>query len=391
MKQTGAPILNAKVQVTVSATEHRSDSMVTSPHEARHLRLDFQDWLVRFGSMTSEPMSVPDWFSWAVSFGYRLGPQLSGLNSRTTLVITTPCDSAIASAVALGMSLSCVPSADQQIETESLFDRFMQTSPGTEIKCLPRGSETRTQRYRLLTDRSEERGIAMRKLTGTNKTCIHYMTRSTASRYAFEDSASSVTAINRALIPHIGCSLFQSLLGNNVHELDWRASQNAVVVCAPALGRAALRRESEAIYVSDLIDECEVQDSLNDTENPVRKLSLADLLLINEWRQSADSECPTWCRYVNASTTNRNEIPNDSRFVIFNGPDAYLRLHGRFKEQSHLVFVSRDADANKLDRLFALIHSVRDESQPATFQMPAPPFGIQLSCLGSRNARAKQW
>lgn len=126
VKQTGAPILNTKTQGTVSATEHSSDSMVTSSHGAGQVRLDFQDWLVRFGRMTSEPMSAPEWFRWAVSFGFTISPQLSGLNARTTLVITTPCDSAIASAVALGMSLSCVPSVDQQIETDNCLGARIQ-------------------------------------------------------------------------------------------------------------------------------------------------------------------------------------------------------------------------------------------------------------------------
>ena len=331
------------------------------------------------------------WFRWAVSFGFELTPQLSSANDRTTFVITTPCDSALASAVALGMSLACVPKFNSQIGAENLFDLFMQAQPGTEVKCLPRGSETRTQRYRLLTDRSEEGGIAMKKLTGTNKNGIRFMKRDQASSYTFIEPSLGVRAINRALVPHTGVSLFQSLLGNKEHDLDWRASLNDVVVCAPTLGRAALRREAETVYISNLIDECEAEDLPSDAMNPFRRYSLADLLLIREWRQSIDADCPTWCRFVNASSTTREDIPNDSRFVVFNGPDAYLRLHGQFKEQSHLVFVSRDADANKLDRLLALIHSVRIESQPSTLEMQAPPFGIQLACLGRRHMRAKQW
>lgn len=368
------------------------DRAVTSACGWEGLGFDFQDWVLRFGAGDVEPVPVPQWFRWALKLGATLETDLVIQERKATLVLTTPCDSAIAGVIALGASLGFVPELRAPEDTANMFDQFMVAPPGTDIKRLPRGSETRSQSYRLLTERSEERGIAMKKLCERKKR-LYFLTRPFANQFAFVKVGNAFDSEARSLAPHIGLSLFQSLLGEISSARDWRASSNSIALCAPALGAAALRSETDRIFFSDLIDECENEqgDEHSADLEPVRRLTLTDLLSVSQWQAYSDRDCPTHCQFVNASTTKPDDIPSKSKIVVFNGPDAYLRLNNRFMDQSHVVVVSRNADANKLERFLCVTHSVRDAAQPFVPSLPAPPFGIQLACLGDRRAGPKQW
>lgn len=354
------------------------------------MQFDFQDWVARFGSVGAEPVSVPAWFRWATSFAVGLKRQAVDNGQPLTIVITTPCDSAIAGAIAFGACISCVPELNSATESADLFDEFMDATPGTEIKRLARASEKRTQRYLLLTERSEQRGIAMREVNGKNQGRTHFLIRKNASWYAFVDKVACDNG--RALAPYAGLSLVQPLLGAHASTRDWRCHLGSVALCAPTLGAAAIRRETDTIFFSDLIDELEDEhDEETDPDIvPVRRITLTDLLAISQWQPTSDRECPSYCQFVE-SATKPDDITIKPKLVIFNGPDAYLRLHNRFEPQTHVVVVSRDADPNKLERFLAVTHSIRETAHQATVSLPEPPFGIQWTCLGNRQVRPKQW
>jgi hypothetical protein len=135
----------------------------------------------------------------------------------------------------------------------------------------------------------------------------------------------------------------------------------------------------------------EPDDETDENVPPVRRITLTDLLSISQWQPPSDRECPRFCQFVNASTTRPSDIPTASSTVIFNGPDAYLRLNSRFANQSHVVVISRNADPSKLERFMNVAHSVRESATPIEISLPLPPFGIQLACLGDRKPKEKQW
>lgn len=357
------------------------------------MSFDFQDWVLRFGDTDGTPLNAPAWFRWGMSFGASMASQTMANGCSPTLIVTTPCDSAIAGTIALGAILNQVPLKRTSLNSGDLFDQFMAAKPGTKVKRLQQGAEKRLQKYLLLTERSEERGIAMRKVSGSRKGGINYMMRSFAKRYAFEDPIDNGERTNRTLAPHVGVSLLRSLLGESALTRDWQVNLKSAVICTPTQGAAALRRETDAIMLSDLIDERDVEEDeeADDELNSVRRLTLSDLLSVSQWRPISDRECPECCQFVNASTTKPDDIPIESELVVFNGPDAYLRLNNRFKKQSQIVVISRNADPNKLERFMSVIHSVRESSSPIELSLTEPPTGIQVNCLGNRVAKEKQW
>lgn len=356
---------------------------------------DFQDWVFRFGGDDAEPIAAPNWFRWAMKLGVSIKPKLIDNGHLATLVVTVPCDSAIAGVIGYGACLCSVPVAVTKGDPSELFDQFMAAPPGTEIKRMPVGNENGVQRFMLLSQRSEERGIAMRKLNGRKKGDGYFMTRKTPYQYAFNEVNTSTEPIERSLAPHIGLSLTQSLLGQLSSSLDWHANLDSIVLCSPTQGAAQLRRETDAISISDLISECEMEpeeeEEAEEEMAPVRRITLTDLLSISQWQPASDRECPNFCKFVNSSTSRPSDIPSAASTVIFNGPDAYLRLNSRFSNQTHVVVISRNADPGKLERFMNVAHSVRESATPIEYSLPLPPFGIQLACLGDRKPKEKQW
>ncbi len=368
------------------------DRLAALSHGREGMQFDFQDWVLRFGG-DADPVAAPLWFRWAMEFGASVKPQLIDKGHLATLVITVPCDSAIAGAIAYGASIRSVPDSATEADPSELFDQFMAAPTGTEIKRMPVGSENGVQRYMLLSQRSEEKGIAMRKLNGRKKGDGYFMTRKTPYKYAFMEAEASTDSVDRSLAPHIGLSLTQSLLGEAASRLDWNENLDSIALCSPTQGAAQLRRETDVISFSDRISEFEMEPDEEADEElfPVRRITLSDLLSISQWQPSSDRECPTYCQFVNASTTRLDDIPAAPSTVIFNGPDAYLRLHSRFGKQTHVVVVSRNADPGKLERFMNVAHSVRESAEPIEHSLPEPPFGIQLACLGDRRPKEKQW
>lgn len=373
--------------------ENKYDRLAAFSHGREGMEFDFDDWVFRFGDDASKPIAAPIWFRWAMKFGASVKPQLIDKGHLATLVVTAPCDSAIAGVIAYGASLLSVPYAAIEPDSTDLFDQFMAAPAGTEIKRMPVGSEKGVQRFMLLSQRSEDKGIAMRKLNGRNKGDGYFMTRKTRYKYAFKEVETSTESAERSLAPHVGLSLTQSLLGQLSSSLDWHASLDAVVLCSPTQGAAQLRRETDAISISDLISECEMEsaDEADEEVVRVRRITLTDLLSISQWHLASDRECPSYCQFVNASTTRLSEVPSAASTVIFNGPDAYLRLNSRFSNQTHVVVISRNADPGKLERFMNVADSVRESAAPIEYSLPLPPFGIQLACLGDRRPKEKQW
>ena len=347
---------------------------------------NLQNWFLRFGSIDSEATKVPDWFRWALNFGASLRSHL--IDTRATLVLTTPCDSALTAVVSLGLAVRSIPERNSVHDSSNPFELFLKAAPGTEVKCLPRGSEKNVQSYRLLADRSAERGIAMRKLSGRQKSAVHYMMPNTASWYVFANEQQSFVN-SRSLKCHIGMSLLQSLLGKRAESLDWRANQSSIVICTPSQGAASLKHATDAIFISDTISEC--GNAMHKKADSECLLTLSDLLSISEWQLNSDRECPTYCQLVNSSMVKYENIPQNGQIVFFNGPDAYLRLHNQFQQQSHVVIVSRNSESFKLERLMHLAHAVREVSSPLEISILAPPVGIQLLMLGSRKSKEKKW
>lgn len=359
----------------------------------KDMEFNFQDWVFRFGGDDSAPIAAPIWFRWAMQLGASIKPQLINNGHLATIIVTVPCDSAIAGAIGYGSCLREVSEKTAEPNVLDMFDQFMAVPPGTIIKCLPQGTENRTQRYQILTERSEELGIAMRKLNGRQKRGIHYMTRRTASRYTFEVAEDSTCGCNKSLTPYIGLSLTQSLLGQLSTYVNWHVSLDSVVLCSPTQGASQLRRETDTISISDLISECEMEsDHEADKElDPVRRLTLTDLLAVSQWQLASDRESPIFCHFVNASTTQLCQIPTAASTVIFNGPDAYLRLNSRFPNQTHVVVISRNSDPGKLDRFMNVANSLRESTNRLGHLLPVPPTGIQLACFGDRRPKEKQW
>jgi hypothetical protein len=361
------------------------------------VEFDFQNWVFRFGVDDSKPIAAPIWFRWAMDLGVSIKPQLIDNGHLATLIVTVPFDSAIAGAIAYGSCLREVYERSLNARAAHLFDQFMEAPPGTIIKRLPCGTEKHTQRYKILTERSEDRGIAMMTVTGRNRKGTHYLTRDIADLFAFEGVNPSCETGGRSLAPHIGLSLNQLLLGSLSSSLDWYASLNSVVLCSPTQGNTQLRRETDAISISDRNFEFEsdldekLADESDQETAPVKKVTLTDLLSISRWQSAADHIRPSYCQFVNASATQLSETPSTGSTVIFNGPDAYLRLNSRFSNQTQVVVISRNADPNKIDRFMNIAHSVRESASLIEHSLPLPPFGIQFVCLGDRRMKEKQW
>jgi hypothetical protein len=361
------------------------------------VEFDFQNWVFRFGVDDSKPIAAPIWFRWAMDLGVSIKPQLIDNGHLATLIVTVPCDSAIAGAIAYGSCLREVYERSLNARAAHLFDQFMEAPPGTIIKRLPCGTEKHTQRYKILTERSEDRGIAMMTVTGRNKKGIHYMTREKADSFVFEGVDPSCDTGGRSLDPHIGCSLNQLLLGSLSTSLDWYASLNSVILCSPIQGGSQIREQTDKVWISDRKLEfvTDSDDKLTDRADQeaaqTKQIKLSDLLSISKWQKPADQNRPGYCQFLNASTTQLSETPSTGSTVIFNGPDAYLRLNSRFSNQTQVVVISRNADPNKIDRFMNIAHSVRESASLIEHSLPLPPFGIQFVCLGDRRMKEKQW
>lgn len=386
-----------KLGETLVQTESTSLPRDSFSNGCEGVEFDFQNWVFRFGVDDSKPIAAPIWFRWAMDLGVSIKPQLIDNGHLATLIVTVPCDSAIAGAIAYGSCLREVYERSLNARAAHLFDQFMEAPPGTIIKRLPCGTEKHTQRYKILTERSEDRGIAMMTVTGRNRKGTHYLTRDIADLFAFEGVNPSCETGGRSLAPHIGLSLNQLLLGSLSSSLDWYASLNSVVLCSPTQGNTQLRRETDAISISDRNFEFEsdldekLADESDQETAPVKKVTLTDLLSISRWQSAADHIRPSYCQFVNASATQLSETPSTGSTVIFNGPDAYLRLNSRFSNQTQVVVISRNADPNKIDRFMNIAHYVRESASLIEHSLPLPPFGIQLACLGDRRMKEKQW
>jgi len=60
---------------------------------------DFHDWLVRFNTCDAEPVSVAAWMKWGMLLGADLKSRLDSPKAAATLILTTPCDSALNGAI----------------------------------------------------------------------------------------------------------------------------------------------------------------------------------------------------------------------------------------------------------------------------------------------------